>query len=149
VTGLSEEHLSMSGTEGAMRRANATQDPDMPAVVVTGSIAEMIGGGVTPEGSGPAALHPAHDRRGPVAGADRAIYWLWTEFGPKKVKRKARGRGVKAAGQHHRSDLRHLQHAVRPGRNPPPGRRHRLRDQPGVSRSARMSRISAGWRTPT
>ena len=32
VTGLAEEQLSSSGTEGALRRAAATQDPDLPAV---------------------------------------------------------------------------------------------------------------------
>ena len=92
VTGLNEDSLSMHGTEGALRRAAAMQDPDMPAVVVTGSIAEMIGGGVTPEGSNLLRFIPRTIDEDQWQAADRAIFWLWSEFGAKKLKPKPRVR---------------------------------------------------------
>jgi chlorophyllide a reductase subunit Z len=155
VTGLGEEELGQTAPRAPCARLRDPR-PDRPSVVVTGSIAEMIGGGVTPRGTNIQRFLPRTIDEDQWQSADRALFWLWDRYGKAAKKRGKQAnkpgearRRRRSRGQHHRPDLRHVQHLVRSRRDP------RLVE--GIGAEVNMtfplgtctSTTSRDWPTPT
>ena len=150
VTGLSEDNLSSTGTEGALRRAAASQRSGTAGRGRHRLDRRDDRRRRDARGQQPAALHSAHHRRRSVAvrrpGAVLAVDRIRRQAG-EEAHRPQRGRGP--ARQPDRADVRHVQHAVRPGRDPPIWSRASAARSTWCSRSARIWTRSRSSPTPT
>jgi hypothetical protein len=86
VTGLGEEELGQHGTEGAMKRARATLDPDLAERCRHRLDRRDDRRRRDAEGTNIQRFLPRTIDEDQWQSADRAMKWLWNEYGPKKGK---------------------------------------------------------------